>query len=349
VWIDITNSPHVLFFAPFIDDLHKGGHEVTVTAREYAQTVPLLEQKRLEYTLIGRHRGASMNAKALGLLSRSTSLMNFARGRHFDVAFSHNSNDMSVAAAFLGIPLLMVHDYEHAKLSYAVNARLASRILVPEAIPKAAIVKHGTTAEKVGHFPGLKEHVYLQPDSPAEDLRDELGAGPEGVLVVVRAPATMSAYHQFENELFDVVLKRIGEQPNVVAIILPRTAEQAAEIAAKMPPNAKIPERVLETVSLIKSADLVISAGGTMNREAAVLGTPAYTIFAGEQGAVDRDLIERGLLRTAEKAEDIEFRRKEPGQGWAVENREIILHELLEIAKRPRHAAVPGLHPESKR
>ena len=334
IWIDVTNSPHVLFFAPIIDDLHAGGHDVFVTARDYAQTVPLLEQKGIEHTLIGRHRGAATAAKALGLVSRSARLALFGAGKHIDVAFNHSSNDQSVAAWLLGVPLLMVHDYEHANLSYAVNARLATRILVPDSIPTSAIVAHGAKESRVGHFPGLKEHVYLSPDSPGEDLRESLGVGADQVLAVLRPPATMSAYHQFENDLFDAVLTRIGAADNVVCIVLPRTPQQAAELGPKLPANAKVPDHILETVSLIKSADLIVSAGGTMNREAAVLGTPAYTIFAGEQGAVDDDLIKRGLLKRAEKAEDIAFIRKTPGQGWAVENRDLIIDELLGIARR---------------
>ena len=161
VWIDITNSPHALFFDPIIRDLSDAGHEVSVTARDYAQTVDLLAQKGIQYSLIGRHRGANTSAKAVGLLSRSTALIAYGRGKRFDVAFSHNSNDLAVAAWMLRIPHLVVHDYEHAKTSYAVNARLATRILVPDAIPTAAIVAHGARPEKVGHFPGLKEHVYL--------------------------------------------------------------------------------------------------------------------------------------------------------------------------------------------
>ena len=336
VWIDITNSPHVLFFEPIIADLEAGGHEVLVTARDYAQTMPLLEQKHIEYTLIGRHRGGATAAKALGLLSRSTQMIAFGAGKHFDVAFSHNSNDLSVAAWALGLPHLIVHDYEHANLSYAINARLATRILVPEAIPTAAIVAHGTKAQRVGHFPGLKEHVYIEPDSPGIDLRESLGATDDNVLVVLRPPATMSAYHQFENALFDSVLTYIGADPRVVCVVLPRTPDQAAELTPKLPENAKIPDHVLDAVSLIKSADLIVSAGGTMNREAAVLGTPAYTIFAGEQGAVDDDLIARGLLKRAEKPEDIELAHKRPGQGWRVENRDIIVDELLAIAKPTR-------------
>jgi hypothetical protein len=334
VWIDITNSPHVLFFEPIISDLCAGGHDVFVTARDYAQTVPLLQQKGIEYKLIGRHRGASTAAKAWGLVSRSSSLVGYGLGKHFDVAFSHSSNDLSVAAWLLGLPLLIVHDYEHANLSYAINARLATRIMVPDAIPTEAIVAHGAKPDAVGHFPGLKEHVYLQPDSPAEDLRPSLGATEDSVLVVLRPPATMSAYHQFENELFDEVLAYLGADERVVCVVLPRTREQGAELEPKLPANAKIPADILDAVSLIKSADLIVSAGGTMNREAAVLGTPAYTIFAGEQGAVDDDLISRGLLKRAEKPEDIALVRKQPGQGWAVENRDIVIDELLFIGKR---------------
>jgi uncharacterized protein len=334
IWIDITNSPHVLFFEPIIRDLTDGGHEVFVTARDYAQTLPLLDKKQIDYALIGRHRGASTGAKAIGFVSRSTQLTAFAALKRFDVAFSHNSNDLSVAAWALGLPHMIVHDYEHAKLSYRVNTRLAQRILVPEAIPTAAIVAHGAKATNVGHFPGLKEHVYLEPDSPGEDLRASLGANKRSVLVVVRPPATMSAYHRFENELFDAVLEDIGSHKNVIAVVLPRTPEQGAKIAAKLPANAKIPEHVLDAPSLLRSADLVISAGGTMNREAAVLGTPAYTIFAGEQGAVDDDLIVRGLLTRAEKAEDIAFVRKKSATGWRVENRDIIIDELFLTAGR---------------
>ena len=333
IWIDITNSPHVLFFEPIIRDLTAGEHDVFVTARDYAQTVPLLEQKSIDYRLIGRHRGAANTAKALGLAARSSRLFGFGAGKHFDVAFSHNSNDLSVAAAMIGVPPLIVHDYEHANLSYAVNARLATRILVPDAIPTSAIVAHGAKRERVGHFPGLKEHVYLSPDTPGEDLRESLGAAPDSVLVVLRPPATMSAYHQFENALFDQVLEYIGTRGNVVAVVLPRTAAQAADLLPRLPSNASVPANILDAPSLIKSADLIISAGGTMNREAAVLGTPAYTIFAGQQGAVDDDLIVRGLLMRAEKPEDIAFVRKRPGAGWRVENRDIIIDELFAIAR----------------
>jgi predicted glycosyltransferase len=335
IWIDITNSPHALFFDPIIRDLKADGHEVFVTARDYAQTVELLAQKRIDYTLIGRHRGAKASAKAVGLASRSIALISYARGKRFDVAFSHNSNDLAVAAWMMRIPHLVVHDYEHANTSYAVNARLATRILVPESIPASAIVAHGARPDKVGHFPGLKEHVYLGPDTPTEDLRASLGATGNQVLAVLRPPATMSAYHLgFGNELFSALIAEIGTREDVAAVLVPRTRLQAAELAPTLPSNVFVPDGVLDGPSLIRSADLVVSAGGTMNREAAVLGTPAYTVFAGQQGAVDNDLIQRGLLVDAQELADVKFVRKQASAGWNVENRAVILDELYRLARR---------------
>ena len=331
----MTNSPHVLFFEPVIADLRADGHEVEVTARDFAQTVPLLEAKHIPFTLIGRHQGRSRVRKALGLVSRSLALARWARPRRFDVAMGHNSNDLSVAAWLLRIPHLLVHDYEHANLSYAVNARLADRILVPEAIPVEAIVAHGARAEKVGHFPGLKEHVYLAPDQPREDLRASLGADDETVLAVVRPPASMSAYHLgVHNDLFGEAVRRLGDTERVRMVVLPRTPEQAADLRATLPGNAVVPKAVLDGPSLIASADLVLSAGGTMNREAVALGTPAYTVFAGEMGAVDEDLIRRSLMVKVARPEDVAIRRKDPSAGWHVDNRAVIINELYRLAER---------------
>ena len=333
VWIDITNSPHVLFFEPIIAELRAAGHEVEVTARDYAQTLALLAERGVAYTRLGEHRGANMGAKAFGLLSRSTRLIAFGAFKKFDVAFSHNSNDLAVAAWVLRIPHLVVHDYEHADLSYAINARLASRILVPESIPIEAIVAHGAKASKVGHFPGLKENVYLDTATEWTDLRPEFGASDDDVLVLLRPAATMSAYHRFGNELFGEIVSRVGETSGVKAVLLPRTTKQATEMRPGLPGNVMIPDDVYDATSLIRSADLVVSAGGTMNREAAVLGTPAYTVFAGAMGAVDRYLIERGLLVEISDPADIPFERKLPAAGFVVHNRSVILDELYALEK----------------
>lgn len=325
----------MLFFEPLIAELRAAGHDVEVTARDYAQTLGLLEAKEMAHHRIGKHRGKSRLKKAWGLASRSLGLVAFGIRGRFDVAFSHNSNDLAVAAWLLRIPHLIVHDYEHANLSYAVSARLASRIMVPDAIPPEAIVAHGARPDRVCTFPGLKEHVYLSPDMPlVEDSRRILGIDAEAVLVVVRPPATMSAYHPFGNGLFDDVVSLLGSDNRVRMVVLPRTPEQRAELERTLPENAVMPDSVMDGPSLIRAADLVISAGGTMNREAVALGTPAYTVFAGEMGAVDDDLIRRGVLRRVTHPGDVEIAKKPPSAGYWVENRAVILRELLALARR---------------
>jgi len=333
VWIDITNSPHVLFFAPVIRDIESRGDEVVVTSRDFAQTQSLLDLAHIEHTKIGQHQGRSLVLKATGLVSRSARLWRFGRGVHADVAFSNNSNDLAVAARALGVPHLLVHDYEYARLSYRVNARLVSRILVPEAIPTSAITAYGARPEKVGHFPGLKEHVYIEPGPPKTDIRAELGIGAEEIVCVVRPPATMSAYHRFENELMDGLMRRLaGSGARVV--FLPRTDDQAEQyLGATGVRNAIVPKESLDGVSLVKSADLVVSAGGTMNREAAVVGTPAYTVFAGEMGAVDRMLIEAGRIVEVKAPDDVLIKRAPVVRdGYWVQNRGLILDELYRLA-----------------
>ncbi len=332
IWIDITNSPHVRFFAPLIAELEARGHEVSVTAREYAQTVSLLEREEIPYVLIGRHRGKSLARKAWGLLSRSLRLVAFARRHRFDVAFSHASNDLAVAAWLLRIPHLIVHDYEHANLSYAVNARLASRILVPDAIPAAAVIAHGAPPERVGTFPGLKEHVYLDAATVAAadpvGVRRELGVDDARALVVVRPPATMSAYHRFKNERFDALLETLASAPDARVVLLARTPEQRAALAERFGGRAIMPEAALDGTSLVLAAACVVSAGGTMNREAAVLGTPAYTVFAGAMGAVDRDLVARGMLIEVGEGTVVPTSGAARREPWFVDNREAIIAEL---------------------
>ena len=340
VWIDITNSPHVLFFTPLIREIEARGDDVIVTSRDFAQTRSLLRAAGVAFTEIGQHQGRSLIRKAGGLASRSMRLRKFGSAAHADVAFSNNSNDLAVAARLLGLPHLIVHDYEYARLSYRVNAHLVSRILVPEAIPTSAITAYGARPEKVGHFPGLKEHVYIEPGPPRVDVRAELGIAAEEILCVVRPPATMSAYHRFENELMDGIMKRVADSGARI-VFLPRAAEQAEHYLGEAGiRDAIVPREAVDGVSLVKSADLVVSAGGTMNREAAVVGTPAYTVFAGEMGAVDRMLIETGRMVHVTSPDQLVIERAPAARaGYWVQNRGLILDELYGLAGRGAHGA----------
>jgi predicted glycosyltransferase len=223
IWIDLTNSPHVLVMRPVIRALEGRGAEVEVTARDFAQTLGLLERFRITHTAIGHHRGGRLAAKGLGLASRSLALARWARGRRFDAALGHGSNDVTVAAKLLGIPSATTFDYEWAKVQHNVNCRLARRVLVPAAIPPERLAPYGATARKLRQYEGLKEEYYLADFTADAAVLGELGLDAGEPLAVVRTPPAVSLYHRFENPLFAAVLERLrGEQ----AVVVPRTPRQ---------------------------------------------------------------------------------------------------------------------------
>jgi uncharacterized protein len=308
VWVDLTNSPHVLVMRPLIAAMRADGHEVEVTARDFAQTLELCDRLGIEHTAVGRHRGGGLGGKAVGLASRSAALARWARGRRFDVAMGHSSNDVMVAAALLRVPSATAFDYEWAAVQHHVNCRLARAVVVPEAIPPARLDRYGARG-KLRRYPGLKEEYYLADFEPDRAVLDELGLDPSEPLVVVRTPPEVSLYHRFESPLFRAVLERLrGAQ----VVVLPRTQGQREELGRLG--GLVVPERAVDAQSLVAFADLVISAGGTMNREAVALGTPVYTTFAGRLGAVDEALIREGRLRRLRDPSQVTVERR-PGNG----------------------------------
>ncbi|HYZ81064.1 MAG TPA: DUF354 domain-containing protein [Solirubrobacteraceae bacterium] len=312
VWVDFTNSPHVLVLRPVIERLRAGGHDVQVTARDFAQTLALCDRFGIEHTAIGRHRGAGLADKARGLAARSTQLGRWAR-RHgpFDLAIGHGSNDITIAAAVLRIPCSTTFDYEWATVQHNVNCRLAQAVVIPDAIPPERMDRYGAR-RKLAQYPGLKEEYYLADFEPDPGILDELGLDRAQPIAVVRTPPAVSLYHRFENDLFTEVLGKLRETQTVV---LPRTPEQRAELAATG--GFIVPERAIDAQSLIAYADLVVSAGGTMNREAVALGTPVFTVFEGRLGAVDERLIADGRLLRLHSADQVQLAKRAPGAGAA--------------------------------
>jgi uncharacterized protein len=306
VWVDLTNSPHVLVMRPLIAAMRADGHEVEVTARDFAQTLELCERLGVDHTAIGRHRGERLGSKAVGLASRSLALIRWARGRDFDVAVGHGSNDVMVAAAALRIPSATAFDYEFAAVQHHVNCRLARAVVVPDAIPPERLHPYGADG-KLQRYEGLKEEYYLADFEPDEAVLGELGLERERPLVVVRTPPEVSLYHRFENPLFRGVLERLRAS-DAQTIVLPRTRGQREELAGLG--GFVVPEHAVDAQSLVSYADLVISAGGTMNREAVALGTPVYTTFEGRLGAVDEALLSEGRLRRLEHPEEVEVERR---------------------------------------
>jgi predicted glycosyltransferase len=310
VWIDLTNSPHVVFFRPILRRLDEAGIESVVTARDFAQTLGLLERFGIPHTVIGRHGGASLRGKGLGLLRRSTALVRFGRGRRVSQAVSHGSNDLAVAARLLRLHSTVLHDYEGAAGMHRINFRLADKVMLPEVIPFESLAALGLDRRRYRSYAGLKEQVALADFVPDTGVLEELHLDPERPIVVLRPPATMSLYHRgLENTLFDDVLARLLDGDTQV-VLLPRTPEQAASFAGVR--GVVIPARPVDGPSLVWLADAVISAGGTMNREAAVLRVPTWTTFAGELGAVDRWLVEEGRMRVLERADDLVIEKRAP-------------------------------------
>ena len=314
VWIDLTNSPHVLVMRPVIATLRERGHDVQVTARDFAQTLELLERFGIAHTAIGRHRGGRLAAKAWGLGERSLALARWARGRRFDYALGHGSNDITIAAALLRIPSSTTFDYEWATVQHNVNCRLARAVVVPDAIPPERLYRYGARG-KIRAYPGLKEEYYLADFEPDPGVPAELGIDPGRPLVVVRTPPELALYHRFSSEVFAAVLARLSaasREQGVQVVVLPRVEQQRAELAAVA--GLVVPDGAVDAQSLIAAAALVISAGGTMNREAVALGTPVYTTFQGRLGAVDERLIAEGRLRPLRDASRLEIPAA-PGAG----------------------------------
>ena len=330
VWIDVTNSPHVVFFRPLVELLRDRGHEVTISARAFAQTLELLDDTGLEHTVVGPpHGGASRAAKIRAMSARLRALRRFARGRGFDVALSHASHELPLAARSLGIRSAYAFDYEFALAQHALGCRAATRVVVPDAIPQARLDRLGARERKVRRYAGLKEEYYLRGFAPDDCVLDALGLDRTRVVVIVRTPPEVSLYHRHGSPLFASVLDRLGDDPDVQAVVLPRTRGQRDAIRALALPSLVVPERAVDARSLVAIADLVVSAGGTMNREAVALGTPVYTTFAGRLGAVDERLIAEGLLRPLASAEQLAVVRKEPRETSRTERDPAMLLDLM--------------------
>jgi predicted glycosyltransferase len=311
VWVDCTAAAHPLVLRPVIDGLRERGHEVEITAREYGQTVGILERLGLEHTVVGTHSEGSTVAKGAATASRSIELLRWARPRRFDLAVAHGSVDIAVVSAPLRVPTAQMQDYEYAGLQRRISWGIAKRVLVPDAIPVERLTAAGAKERKLVRYPGLKEDYYLTGFEPDEAVMSELGLDRSRVIVVMRPPPESSAYGS-ANPLYDAVLDRVGAHGNATSVVIPRTdgQRQAAIERARRGEPVVVPERAIDAQSLIAFADLVVSAGGTMNREAVALGTPVYTIFGGRMGAVDEALIAEGMLRPLDDPQSLELGKR---------------------------------------
>ena len=310
IWIDMTAPAHPLVFRPVIRRLREAGHEVEVTARDYAQTLDLLELHGMEHTAFGRHGGASRLGKLGSLVGRAGAMRKFGRGRGFDLAVGHGSNDLAIAARRLKIPAVNMFDYEWATVQHNIGCRPARRVITPDSIPPERLRRYGVGPDKLVQSPGLKEEYYLADFEPDPGVPARLGLDMERVLVIVRPPPDVSLYHRKSNPLFPQVLTHLGRHEGVQAVVLPRTAAQREYVKSLELPSVVVPERAVDAQTLVALADLVVSAGGTMNREAVALGTPVYTTYGGRLGGVDEALIREHRLRPLTDPRGLELEKR---------------------------------------
>lgn len=337
IWIDLANSPHVPFFRALIPEFVARGHQIEITARDFAQTVELAAKAGMTPHVVGGHGGGSITGKAGNLVGRAAALRKWARDRGFDLAVSHNSYAQIAAAAALGIRSVTLMDYEHQPANH-LAFRLASRVIVPRAFPSAELRKYGASTRKVKRYKGTKEDVYLAgfvPEAAFSETLRRLGVAGEDVLIVARPPAREALYHRFENELFDELLAALGSRDDVKVILLPRSDAQREDFAARKSPNMIMPREALDGSNLIAHADLVISAGGTMNREAAALGVPAASVYAGKWAAIDEELIREGRLKRIHSREDISRLSVEKKCGLNPRDASSVREQIVELILQP--------------
>jgi predicted glycosyltransferase len=310
IWVDCTAAAHPLVLRPLIERFEARGDEVLVTAREYGQTLGILDRLGIPYVAVGEHGGASTLGKARALAGRSARLARVVWERRPELALAHGSVDLAVVSSLLRIPSVQMQDYEFAGWQRQIAFRAARRVLMPDSIRVERLRKVGAKESKLFRYPGLKEEYYLADFEPDPAVLEELGLDREKVLVVVRPPPETSEYHA-RNDLYGEAIRRLAGAAEAQAVVIPRTARQGEEVRAMGAANLIVPGRAIDAQSLIAFADLVVSAGGTMNREAVALGTPVFTTFAGRMGGVDEALIAEGRLQVLVDAGGLPLRKRE--------------------------------------
>ncbi|MFM8518958.1 MAG: DUF354 domain-containing protein [Solirubrobacterales bacterium] len=332
VWFDCTAAPHPVVLRPLIERFSERGDDVLVTAREYGQTVGLLEMMGIEHQVVGSHGGASLPGRLQSSFGRSAGLVGPVRGFRPDIAIGHGSVELASISAILRIPSIQMQDYEFAGLQRQVAFRAARRVIVPETIPAERMEKVGVGPGKLFTYPGLKEDYYLADFEFDPSVFEDLGVDRSGIVVVFRPPSETSSYYE-ESPLQERVLDRLAGEAGVTTVVIPRDEQQARAIASRGEPGIVIPDRPVDGQSLIAGSDVVISAGGTMNREAVALGVPVYSTFAGRMGGVDEELVRSGRLRVLGDPSEIEL-VKRGGEVGPRDRRDpdLLVRAILEVA-----------------
>lgn len=295
IWVDVVTPAQVLFLHPIISELRRRDYRLILTTRHCTETVALANRYQLPHTTIGMHGGGSFVGKSFAIILRAVALTMLLKHQPVVLAISHSSYSQALVAAALRLPFVAMTDYE-GHPGMRIVCHVAKRILVPYVFSKEKLYELGATARQVETYNGLKEDISLAGFQPDPLFLQSLGVSPDKILVTMRPASEVAAYHQFENPFFEETLQYIAQAPETFIVVLPRTVEQRQRYEALQLSNVMFPDQVLDGPNLIYHSDLVVGAGGTMNREARALGTPAYTLFRGILGSVDKYLIETGTM-----------------------------------------------------
>jgi predicted glycosyltransferase len=305
IWIDLDNSPHVPFFRPIIEEINKYGHQTILTARNAFQVCELADLFNLRYQRIGRHYGKNKILKVAGVFFRALQLAPTLLSQKPHLALSHGSRSQALLAPLIGIPSVNIYDYEHTK---GLPFFYPTWTIVPEVVYNNALMNF---RKDIFKYPGIKEDVYVLNFKPNSRILSDLSVNGEDLVVIIRPPATEAHYHNPKSEeLFEAVINWVGNASNSRLIVIPRQEMQRSFVVKKWPRwctegKILIPAQVVDGLNLIWHSDLVISGGGTMNREAAALGVPVYSIFRGKIGAVDKYLADNRRLTLLESIDDV--------------------------------------------
>lgn len=304
IWFDADNGPHALVMRPLVRQLVDRGHEVRFTARDRNATCELLDMYGYDYVSVGREYGAGRARKAAGTIRRALALARRMRSWKPHVCFGHGSRSLPIAARVLGVPSVTMYDYEW--VNPAVFNWGCRTILLPAAIDDDRCREAGIDVEKVSRFPGFKEHLYLGENRVDDAVADDLGFRPGSLRVLLRPPATKAHYHDRQAEhLLAGVLDLLRRADDLQLVYLARSPDQIPLVEGFAPGTVIFPDRVYDGPSLVAAMDLIFSGGGTMTREAAVLGVPSYSFFRGRLGRVDERLEGEGRLVMLRSVDEI--------------------------------------------
>jgi predicted glycosyltransferase len=319
IWFDLANSPHVMFFRPVISSIED--FDILITARDFSETVDLLRSFGMEFVLVGKHGGKGKLGKVRSMVERVWKLGEILKGKRVALAVSHNSYDQIVASKIYRIRNITFMDYDK-QIANHLAFRLSDLVVVQEWFPQEALRYFG--ARRVKRYRGLKEEMYLLDFKPDPEVPRIFNI--KRPLVFSRPPSTLSLYQKGYGIFWEtlVYLKNKGADVRV----LPRNPEDEKICKDLGIESLKKP---VPAPQLIFWADIFVGGGGTMTREAVILGTPAYSVLP-QPGYLDKKLSEMGLLKFVEDPKEIRLEGKDKFEmrSFNPNIREDILNIILE-------------------